>query len=106
MRNKMGKNYIVEYSKDGIPISDYEIEDYILYNYPGSIKVSTINVFFSVRVLAKRKVISYDDLTIIFEGTELDVDKSGEIINWKDLGLSYSCIDRWLDELLEGENDG
>jgi len=72
---------IVEYSKDGIPINDFEVKDYVkrIINENNDIQIFVSNeiVINFFRVYVREGLISHKDIKFIIDGKESLINKYG-----------------------------
>lgn len=76
---------ILDYCKEGIPISDYECDDFLNSCLVGNCnyyKISTENIIQSLRAKVATGEICVEDVEIRFEGLPLQMNK-------------YACIQEW-----------
>lgn len=75
---------IIEYCKDGVPISDFEVEDFVKKSWTEdrNIKTSSEIVITALRSLIKRKVIPYQNVVIIFKHYRIQIDSRGSLSDY------------------------
>ena len=80
----------VEYSKDGIVLSDHEAYNFVrntIRNYSNTgpdvhVVVANELTITAFRVAVKRKEIPHDQIQFMFENYGMNVDKGGRIDHW------------------------
>jgi len=77
---------IIEYSKEGISISDWEIENYILDCIKNEKDINTSNelLILVARVFIKEEKLDYKTTKFLYDGFYIRCDKYGTLENWPD----------------------
>jgi len=72
---------IIEYSKDGLAFSDFEIEEILLTMYKNDLDFKTANelAILAARYLIKIGKIDYKKITFMYNELPIRVDKNGEL---------------------------
>lgn len=96
---------VVQYSKEGKAISDFEVESFVMSLKPVieeiveyEIDVSSEIVILCLRLFVKRGIINHKNVCFHFEGTDIYIDKFGNLSEWpKDFCHKF---DSFLDKIL------
>lgn len=74
----------IEYCKDGNPITDFGVEDYIIFHYTRdkNIRTSSEILIDAARCLVRRGTIDYKNILFVFDGLEIRCDKFGSLEEW------------------------
>lgn len=77
---------IIEYCEDGVPVSDFEVEDFVkkAWMEDRDIKTSSEIVITAARSLVKRKVIPFQNIIIMFKHYRIQVDSRGSLNHYPD----------------------
>ena len=69
----------VRYSNNGIPVSDFQAEEYVFNTKNRDLHVSTENVIVWLRVHIKQGLINYKEIEILFKDQVLKIDQNGNL---------------------------
>jgi len=75
---------IIEYCEDGVPVSDFEVEDFVkkAWTEDRNIKTSSEIVITAARSLVKRKVIPFVHINIVFKHYLILIDSRGSLSDY------------------------